>query len=228
MLKILRFNKFVNYCESLKIQEQLVASKLAHRENHSDYLLILQHQPCITLGKRSHTEAEGLRNKSRFTVIESSRGGKATFHGPGQLTCYPIIDLKNQKKLSLECYVRNLSAVMCDFLSQAYNINNSFYDDSAERVGLWLPGNKKIGFIGIQARKWITSHGFSLNIASECLKGFKDIDPCGLADQNVEITCAEQEMPLSNIKLPIDRIEYLLTESFKRIFKHQKSEELKL
>ena len=77
--------------------------------------------------------------------------------------------------------------------------NSLFYDDAADRVGLWLPGNKKIGFIGIHAQKWIVSHGFSLNIQRQCLKGFREIDPCGLQSQNVLITCLEDELLLESL-----------------------------
>lgn len=220
MLKILRFNKFVPYRESIQLQERLVASKLANRENHPDYFLILQHEPCITAGKRCHAEIESLKSSSPpFNVFETPRGGRVTFHGPGQLTCYPIIDLKRQQeKLSLELHVKNLAAVMSLFLASTFSIADSFYESRPERVGLWLPENKKIGFIGIQAQKWVTSHGFSLNISPNCLRGFASIDPCGLAKQNVKITCAELEAPAKT--LPQTDLEDAMIESFLKIFKY--------
>ena len=78
-------------------------------------------------------------------------------------------------------------------LAETFLLNDSFYDCEASRVGLWMPGNRKIGFIGIQTQKWLVSHGFSLNLQVSSLNGFQEIDPCGLKDQNVLITCVEQE-----------------------------------
>lgn len=116
-----------------------------------------------------------------------------TYHGPGQFTCYPIIDLKRQPILSLDWYVQSLAHVMKDSLTDSFLLSHAFYDSDPKRIGLWLPNNRKIGFIGIQAQKWIVSHGFSINLKEESLKGFEGIDPCGLRDQNVEITCVERE-----------------------------------
>lgn len=81
---------------------------------------------------------------------------------------------------------------MKEVISKSYDLNDLYYDKDPERIGLWLPSNKKIGFIGIQAQKWITSHGFSLNLKRESLKGFKEIDPCGLLNQNIIVTCVEE------------------------------------
>lgn len=122
----------------------------------------------------------------------------ATYHGPGQLTCYPIVDLKRQPRLSLDCYVQSLALVMKDALADTFSLTHAFYDSDPQRVGLWLPNNRKIGFIGIQAQKWIVSHGFSINLREECLGGFGGIDPCGLKHQNVEITCVERETGIAD------------------------------
>ena len=85
-------------------------------------------------------------------------------------------------------------------LADTFDLKDSFYDCDVSRVGLWMPGNRKIGFIGIQTQKWLVSHGFSLNLRVSSLNGFQGIDPCGLKDQNVLITCVEQETgkPISN------------------------------
>lgn len=107
---------------------------------------------------------------------------------------------------------------MKESLSKSYNLNGLYYDDRPEFVGLWLPQNKKIGFIGIQAQKWITSHGFSINLTKECLKGFQEIDPCGLLNQRIAVTCAENE----STKI-IDNIEYVLEETFLNTFKLHKA-----
>lgn len=103
---------------------------------------------------------------------------------------------------------------MTETLEKAYNLKGLYYDNNVERVGLWLPSNKKIGFIGIQAQKWIASHGFSINLKPECLNGFREIDPCGLLNQNVIITCAENESHLSVNK----NIQDILIESFIKTF----------
>lgn len=105
---------------------------------------------------------------------------------------------------------------MKEVLSKAYNLNGLYYDNDPERVGLWLPSNKKIGFIGIQAQKWITSHGFSINIKRESLKGFKEIDPCGLLNQNVKVTCVEDntDTEIYNYELVYDMIIDSFTKTF--------------
>lgn len=121
-----------------------------------------------------------------------------TYHGPGQITCYPIVDLKLQQKLSLDFYVQSLAHVMKDSLTDTFNLSHAFYDSDPQRVGLWLPNNLKIGFIGIQAQKWIVSHGFSINLREESLGGFEGIDPCGLQNQGVEITCVERETGITD------------------------------
>jgi lipoyl(octanoyl) transferase len=130
------------------------------------------------------------------------------------LTCYPIVDLKRQPELSLEFYVQNLAKVMKETLSKAYNLNDSYYDNDPIRVGLWLPSNKKIGFIGIQAQKWITSHGFSINIKRESLKGFHDIDPCGLSNQNMTVTCVEDNIENNTVTKDVLVLSDLIIDSF--------------
>lgn len=109
-------------------------------------------------------------------------------------------------------------------LSKSYNLNDLYYDNDPERVGLWLPSNKKLGFIGIQAQKWITSHGFSINLNRESLKGFQEIDPCGLLNQNVTVTCAED-----NADTEINNYEFLydmIIDSFTSTFELNKDKEM--
>ena len=103
---------------------------------------------------------------------------------------------------------------MKEVLRKAYNLNGLYYDNDPERVGLWLPSNEKIGFIGIQVQKWITSHGFSINLKRETLKGFQEIDPCGLLNQNVKVTCVEEHADIQDHVTVLDLLIESITEPF--------------
>lgn len=114
---------------------------------------------------------------------------------------------------------------MKEALCKTYGLTGLRYDEKPERVGLWLPSNKKIGFIGIQAQKWIVSHGFSINLTKESLKGFKEIDPCGLLNQNINVTCVENETDIMNMNHNTDTdLTDSIVESFLKIFELNKIE----
>lgn len=147
-LEVIKLTRRINYSSVLNLQSRLVARKLQNRLTEPDYLILLQHEPCITLGRRSHSElvAFSASATGSIPVFKSPRGGKMTYHGPGQLTCYPIIDLKRQfsASLSLERYVEGLAEVMKDSLESVFKIKDIIYDHAPERVGLWIPPNSNL------------------------------------------------------------------------------------
>jgi len=171
----------VPYREALAWQRALAEDRIAGRLSH-DVLLLLEHPPVVTLGRNSHSEhllqAEGI------DVLEVERGGDVTFHGPGQLVGYPILDLGDYKK-DLHWYLRTLEQALIDALAILHI--------PAERrpgfTGVWTRG-RKIGSIGVHVKQWVTWHGFALNVTTD-LAHFDRIVPCGI--QGVEMTSVERE-----------------------------------
>ena len=165
-------------------------------------LLLLEHPPVVTLGRS--TKAGNLISSADFLaakgveLFEVERGGDVTFHGPGQLVGYPIIDLKRHK-LDLHWYLRQVEEALIRTLA-AYSI-------SAERnigfTGVWTNG-RKIASIGVHARDWVTWHGFALNVTTD-LSYFDLIIPCGI--DGVTMTSIEREIDQSNTQLPQPTVE---------------------
>lgn len=183
----------MEFAHALALQEDLVARK---REDASfeDQLLLLEHEPVYTIGRtpdRSSLSATGRIRRGELgsahlphPLFSINRGGQATYHGPGQLMGYPIIDLRRCGQ-DLHKYLRWLEQLLIDFLAR--------YDISAQRreslTGVWVE-NRKIASIGVGVRHWITMHGFALNVCGD-LSPFDHIVPCGI--NNVAITSMEKE-----------------------------------
>lgn len=174
------------YAEALEVQQRLVDERRAGRV--PDQLLLLQHPPVITLGAkvrgdRSHVLAtrEELRVRG-VELFDAGRGGDVTYHGPGQLVGYPIFDLRPDR-CDVHRYVRDLEEVMIRAAAE--------FGVSAARVqgltGAWV-GDDKLAAIGVRISRWITSHGFALNVSTN-LGGFDLIVPCGIADRGVISLC---------------------------------------
>lgn len=198
----------VNYGEGLLLQERLVASR--QRGTVPDTLLLLEHPPVLTIGRhgdrRNVLVPDSLLEEEGIKVYEVNRGGDVTYHGPGQLVGYPIIDLKGYGR-DVHAYYANLEQVFIDVLSE--------YQLAARRdesyPGVWV-GNKKITAIGVAVKKWVTMHGFAFNVRPD-LRHFKLINPCGIVDRGV--TSLEQCVPAG-----IDpvQVEEQVIQSFARIF----------
>jgi lipoyl(octanoyl) transferase len=175
------------YDEGLRIQESLVRARAAGRTE--DWLLFPDHPPVLTVG-RSPSEgniiasAEALRRQG-VEVHEVARGGDVTWHGPGQLVGYPIIDLDARGR-DLHRFLRDLEQALIDLLGD--------WKIAGERVpgrtGVWT-GGRKIASIGIAVRRWVSYHGFALNVAPD-LTGFELIHPCGL--HGIEMTSMRAEL----------------------------------
>jgi lipoyl(octanoyl) transferase len=160
----------IEYGAALSLQESLVESK--HRENLPDLLLFVEHPHVITLG-RGGKEAN-IVSAGDVPVFRSSRGGDVTYHGPGQMVVYPIIDLKSKLRKDVHRYLR--------YLEQAAIRTLGSFGIEAERnppwTGIWI-GKKKIAAIGVAVRRGITYHGLALNVNTD-LAYFQRIVPCGL------------------------------------------------
>jgi len=167
----------VPYAEALDLQRSLADDRIAGRI--PDTLLLLEHPPVITLGrgwKQSSLpiDPDGLRKRG-IDVFEIERGGDVTYHGPGQLVGYPIIDLQ-QHKADLHWYLRQLEAMLIGALG-SFGISG---ERQAGYTGVWT-GGRKIASIGIHVKQWVTWHGFALNVTTD-LSPFSLIVPCGIPD----------------------------------------------
>ncbi len=170
------------YADALALQKELVEERRHGRIG--DVLLLVEHPHVLTLGVRgdggrSHILASDEALAARgVDVLETGRGGDITYHGPGQIVGYPIIDLKPDR-CDVHRYVRDLEEVLIRVAAE--------YDLAGERVqgltGVWVRG-EKIAAIGVRIARWITSHGFALNVTTD-LDYFNLIVPCGIADRGV-------------------------------------------
>jgi lipoate-protein ligase B len=176
------------YKEAWHLQSNLVAAKY-HKTIHKNVVLLLEHPPVFTLGRRGGLNnlsvSDNFLEKADISVIQVERGGNITFHGPGQLVVYPIINLQSTK-LSVVHYVENLEEVM---IRTAADWGIAAVRNPINR-GVWV-GNKKLGSIGIAIRRGICFHGMALNINTS-LEPFQWITPCGL--ENTGITSMEREL----------------------------------
>ena len=188
----------VSYADGLELQRGLVEDRKAGRI--PDTLLLLQHPHVLTIGVkkdgRQHILAlPDLLAARGVEVFETGRGGDVTYHGPGQLVAYPIIDL-NPDRRDVHRYVRDLEAVMIGVCAD--------YGLAAERVkgmsGAWL-GAAKIGAIGVRISRWVTSHGCAFNVTTD-LDFFNLIVPCGIADRGVTSLAAQlgRAVPLPEVE----------------------------
>jgi lipoate-protein ligase B len=172
----------VPYADALEIQRALVEDRRANRVG--DLLLFVEHPHVLTLGVRgdggrSHILAPPEMLHARgIEIYETGRGGDITYHGPGQLVGYPIVDLKPDR-CDVHRYVRDLEDVLIRTAAD--------YGISARRIdgltGVWV-GDEKLAAIGVRISRWVTSHGFALNVATD-LENFDLIVPCGIAGRGV-------------------------------------------
>jgi lipoyl(octanoyl) transferase len=170
----------VPYAEGLDLQARLVADRQAGRI--PDTLLLLEHDPVFTLGRNARPEnvlfPEAELRARGFDVFETGRGGDVTYHGPGQVVGYPILDL-TPDRCDVHRYVRDLEEVLIRTCGD--------YGVSARRVpgmtGAWV-GEEKIGAIGVRIARWVTSHGFAFNAGGD-IAPFGLIVPCGLRGRGV-------------------------------------------
>ena len=164
----------IPYETAWKYQRELHAQRLAG--DIPDTLVLLEHPPVYTFGKNS--DRSNLIDPQDAEVIQSDRGGDITWHGPGQLVGYPIINLEEHKK-SVSWYMRNLEEVIISTLKD--------FEISGDRIsgmtGVWV-GNQKICAMGVRLSRWVTMHGFALNVRPD-MSYFNDMIPCGIKGKGV-------------------------------------------
>ncbi|PYJ95381.1 MAG: octanoyltransferase [Verrucomicrobia bacterium] len=173
----------VNFADALVLQEKIVAKKWEDPSS-SDELLLLEHEPVYTIGRTPDRSSLLGAEHLPHPVYSINRGGQATYHGPGQLMGYPIIDLRRCGQ-DLHRYLRWLERLLIELLAE-YGIAGT---QRESLTGVWV-GNRKIASIGVGVRHWITMHGFALNVCGD-LSPFNHIVPCGI--DNVSMTSMEKE-----------------------------------
>lgn len=173
----------MEFAHALAVQDEIVAKK-RNDTLFEDQLLLLEHEPVYTIGRTPDRSSLLGSAHLPHPLFSINRGGQATYHGPGQLMGYPIIDLRRCGQ-DLHKYLRWLEQLLIDLLAR--------YDIAAQRreslTGVWVE-NRKIASIGVGVRHWITMHGFALNVCGD-LSPFDHIVPCGI--NNVAITSMEKE-----------------------------------
>ena len=176
-IEIKKSQKLVKYEDALRLMEERLLQ--IDQKKSKDLIWVLEHENIYTAGT-SYKENEILDNSIK--VFKTNRGGKITYHGPGQLVCYFVIDLKKIKK-DIRNFISIIEKTIIDSL-KSYNIN-TFSDK--ENIGIWYDDNseiKKVAAIGVRVSKWIAYHGFSINIDND-LKKYDAIIPCGVKDKGI-------------------------------------------
>ena len=176
----------VAYGPALARQEALVARKIAEPDTTPDTLLLLEHEAVYTIGRTPDRSSLAASPVLPFPVETIHRGGQATYHGPGQLVGYPILDLGRRGK-DLHDYLRFLEEMLIAALAE----HSVAGERRAGLTGVWV-GERKIASIGVGVRRWVSLHGFAVNVVGgEALVPFEAITPCGLA--GVRMTAVEPE-----------------------------------
>jgi lipoyl(octanoyl) transferase len=200
----------ISYSEGLEVQKALVEQRRAGQI--PDQLLLLEHSPVITLGvktrsDRSHIVATAQELETEgVEVFETGRGGDVTYHGPGQLVGYPILDLRPDR-CDVHRYVRDIEEVMIR-TAAAFGVTAGRIEGL---TGAWV-GTEKLAAIGVRISRWITSHGFAFNV-NTTLAHFDLIVPCGITDKGV--TSLEK---LLGRRVPVPDVEAVCAREFQQVF----------
>lgn len=212
----------VDYGAALRLQEALRTQRLGGADGGAagagagagDSLLLLQHSPVYTLGRRTAAESQRLANapdgpqqhehllfddaflaESGATVFDTKRGGQVTFHGKGQLVGYPVLHLRqlarHDRTLTPRGYIPALEGVLADTLKTFGVEAVGRSDEGSDLAGVWI-GGSKVAAIGVHVSRGVTTHGFALNVTDEPLPFFERIVPCGLSQP---VTCVAHHMP---------------------------------
>jgi lipoyl(octanoyl) transferase len=163
-----------------QVQNELINNGNTHKNGQ---IFLLQHEPVITTGVR---QVNGLLNGNQIhgiPIIKTERGGLATYHGPGQLTCYFILDLTQSPpfRKDLHWLVTTVEQIVIDTLRIGCGIENAIRIPG--RSGVWI-NHAKVSAVGMGCKKWVTIHGLALNVENQCLDGFRHIVPCGIESQD--------------------------------------------
>jgi lipoate-protein ligase B len=186
----------VPYGEALALQRALAEE--VKQGARPDTLILLEHEPVVTLGRRTDEAAElHLPADVAVEVVETDRGGRSTYHGPGQLVCYPILDL-NRHGRDLRRYVRDLERAIVRTVA-AFDLEATTYEGL---TGVWMPpsrglGPRKIASIGVHASRWVTTHGYALNVDLDPAPFTQWITACGLEDAQFTSMASERRVPIA-------------------------------
>ncbi|WP_309386187.1 lipoyl(octanoyl) transferase LipB [Cerasicoccus frondis] len=178
-----------------------------------DVLIFTEHEPVYTIGRRKDARQNLLLDEASlaergFDLAETTRGGDITYHGPGQLVGYAILSLEHRK--DLHRYLRDIEQVLINSLG----VLGLAADRRDGKTGIWLQ-NRKIAAIGIAVTRWISYHGFALNVTPD-LSHFADIVPCGIATTDGSVTSLQQE--LADLCPPMDEVKAVVANEFQAIF----------
>jgi lipoyl(octanoyl) transferase len=196
----------IDYGAALELQQQLVTDRKLGLI--PDHLLLLEHEHVVTLGRNGRMEnllaSEEVMERAGISFYPTDRGGDVTYHGPGQLVGYPILDLRDWKR-DVGAYVRGVEQAIIDTLAD--------FGIAGERIpkltGVWVDG-RKVAAIGVHISRWVTSHGFALNVSTD-LSYFQYIVPCGL-------TKPVTSMAQLGMRVSVEETGQILAGHFGRIF----------
>ena len=199
----------MEYGEALRLLEDLQEARI--RNEVPDTLLLLEHPPVLTMGRRANEAnirlpRETLRAMG-VSVVDVNRGGDVTYHGPGQLVGYPIFDLRAQGR-DIRLFLTRLESIFLTLLDR-YGV--AAHAESGVHTGIFA-GTDKLVAIGISVRQWVTLHGFAFNVSTN-LSHFDWIIPCGLSDRGVTSLCALTGQPVS-LESIADEVAALFRETF--------------
>jgi len=207
-LEVIRLGR-VRYDDALELMTTRINDRIKGRVG--DALFLLEHEPVVTMGRRAdrsnilldqtHLDAEGV------DLVETGRGGDVTYHGPGQIVGYPVIDLRPDR-CDVRRYVRDLEEVMIQTCAR-YGVTAGRADGM---IGAWIDSRRKVGAIGVRLSRWVTMHGFALNATTD-LRGFEMIVPCGIADRGVTSLALESEQAVD-----FDEVMGVVEAKFREIF----------
>jgi len=211
-LAILRPGR-LDYKEALELQEETQRKRI--EGSIPDTLILLEHFPVLTLGRRGD-EQNILRSREELaaagvSVYDVNRGGDVTYHGPGQIVGYPVMDLKEMGR-DIKDYVFRIEEVFIRLLSAEFGIRAEREDK--KYTGVWV-GNDKITAIGIAVRQWVTMHGFAFNVNTD-LSHFGWINPCGLSEKGV--TSVQK---LTGVEADFARVNDLVVKYFFEVFERE-------
>ena len=186
----------VPYGDAFDLQRSLAGA--VSQSAIPETVILLEHPPVVTLGRRTETDRElHLPESAQVEIAETDRGGKSTFHGPGQLVCYPILDLRAHGK-DVKLYVRNLEEALIRTLA-AFELEGGRLEGL---TGVWMPpargqGPRKIASIGVHVSRWVTTHGYALNVDLDPAPFTEWITACGLEDAAFTTMARELGRPLA-------------------------------